>query len=91
MARHSAYSKACAQLGSLSRSDLMQLRSVIDDLLELIEKLDSSDVADSGAISGTARGHIEHKMINGYGPYAYLRVWRDGCLTSTYLGKVDQA
>jgi hypothetical protein len=40
-----------------------------------------------------AKGHIEEKTINGYGPYLYLRRWTESpvgkgkTLTSTYIGK----
>ena len=33
------------------------------------------------------KGYIEEKMINGCGPYLYLRYRDDGYLRSLYLGK----
>ena len=37
--------------------------------------------------SASMRGHFELKMINGCGPYAYLRWWSGGKHRSAYLGK----
>lgn len=36
-------------------------------------------------------GYIERKMINGCGPYLYLRYRVDGKLRSKYLGKEPQS
>lgn len=33
-------------------------------------------------------GYFEDKLINGYGPYRYLRFWQDGQRRSVYVGKV---
>jgi hypothetical protein len=34
------------------------------------------------------RGYYEEKVINGCGPYLYLRYWSGGKHRSIYLGKV---
>ncbi|PZD70804.1 hypothetical protein C1752_08946 [Acaryochloris thomasi RCC1774] len=34
-------------------------------------------------------GHIEKRMVNGCGPYKYLRWWEGGKHRAVYLGKAD--
>lgn len=80
--------KTLSTLGVLTRPELLKLREIIDDLLEIEDESDQA--ADSGAngkVKSVARGHIELKLIRGYGPYKYLRRWEGKKLTSTYLGK----
>ncbi|MCD4685956.1 MAG: hypothetical protein K8S97_08470 [Anaerolineae bacterium] len=70
---------AIAALQGLTRAELEQLRGVLSTLLS------------EGYLDTEPPGYIELKYItrNGkrYGPYKYRRVWVDGKLTSTYLGK----
>lgn len=63
-------------LGSLSPDEL---QSLADDLAALLSA--------EGLRDATPTGHIELKMINGYGPYKYLRRLEGGKLRSIYLGK----
>ena len=70
-----------------------QRREVIDALLTLDELTDDNDFPKSntndGNGGGTGRGSIERKMINGCGPYLYLRYWSGGKHRSVYLGKAE--
>ena len=74
------------QLDKLTEAELLEVRSIIDTLLE---------VKAYPSVSRSA-GHIEVKMISDkkrgktYGPYRYLRYWQDGKLLSRYLGKVEE-
>lgn len=43
-----------------------------------------------GGSKGSARGHIEAKIINGCGPYLYLRWWQGKRHRSFYLGKAPK-
>jgi len=78
-----------SQLGQLSRSDLQELAAVVATLLGATkeEEDDQVDDSDVGEVASVARGHIEAKLINGYGPYLYLRYWSGGHLRSKYIGK----
>jgi|JFJP01.1.fsa_nt_gi hypothetical protein len=67
-----------------------QRRELIDGLLaldELSEDSDRTPNTNDGNGGGTGRGSIERKMINGCGPYLYLRYWSGGKHRSIYLGK----
>ena len=85
-----ALEKALSTLGALSREELIMLRGIIDEVLaaDFDGQADGRERAEArpGSPDG-GQGHIELKMINGYGPYKYLRRWHKGSLTSTYLGK----
>ena len=70
---------------TLSPRELLELMAVVGGLLEATNPLKDS-VADA-----TTKGSIEWKMIpdkkrgKEYGPYPYLRYWKDGKLKSKYL------
>lgn len=63
-------------LGSLSPDELQHLA---DDIAALLGA--------EGLRETSPTGHVELKMINGYGPYKYLRRLEGGKLRSIYLGK----
>lgn len=69
------------QLGALNRADLEALRS------DIVALLSATDESPSDSLP---QGHIELKMINGYGPYKYLRRIENGKLRSIYLGRASQ-
>lgn len=88
--------KTIETLGVLSRAELTALQTVIADLLE-VGYLDPAG-AKKRANGTAAKGSIERRMVTKtlsdgtvkqYGPYLYLKTWRDGHLTSKYLGKAD--
>ena len=72
-----------ALLESLGRAQLERLSGLIAGRL-------AERAADQKQAGENHRGHIELKIINGYGPYAYRRHWQDGHLRSEYIGKVKQ-
>ena len=83
-----------AILDRLHRLTIPQLMDVQRRIVELLNQ--QPDDAESAAANQALQpreaptrsaGHIEEKYINGCGPYRYLRVWRNGKLTSKYLGK----
>ena len=91
----SAYQQITSKLGQLTHSELddlievaMVLREAMDKSPEEVHK-EFLKVAGEEVREGRKpkRGHVEQKLINGYGPYLYLRYWRGGKLRSTYLGK----
>lgn len=69
---------------ALDRSDLAELHAIIGGLLEATDK-------EALRVAGEKRGTIEWKKIpdkkrgKEYGPYPYLRYWKDGKLKSKYL------
>lgn len=78
---------------ALSDAELRQLQAGIDALLE-VRNLGDKEEAETpknrtlNLDNPKLRGSIEEKMINGCGPYRYLRWWSGGKHRSTYLGKV---
>lgn len=79
-----------SNLGQLSRGELEELSEMVAALLTATEPEEEEDdqVEDAGKPERpAARGHIEEKMINGYGPYLYLRYWQGKTLKSKYIGK----
>lgn len=88
MAKKTPFQTACATLGMLTEDELFELVRLIDELLYILEPSPESDIGgDEKDTQPGGRGHIELKMIRGFGPYAYLRRWKGKTLTSTYLGK----
>ena len=69
------------QLGALDTADLRALQADIAALLSATDESPSNTLP---------QGHIELKMINGYGPYKYLRRIENGKLRSIYLGRASQ-
>lgn len=82
--------KAFLTLGKLTADELQQLRGVIDALLDTGQGLEEQPPR--------AKGYREVKRItktlaDGTQKdyfYLYLRVWKDGKLTSRYLGKAGE-
>lgn len=80
---------------TLRLEDMMYLRDVLDALIEEQERLEAEPdewetkreekMSKTGARG--SRGNIELKMINGCGPYAYLRFRSGDVHHSFYLGK----
>ena len=80
-----------SQLGQLSRSELSELADMVAALLDATDDDEATDdqvEGDKPAKSG-AKGHKEWKMINGCGPYCYLRYWSGKTLKSKYIGKKE--
>lgn len=69
------------QLGALDPNDLQALQT---DIAAILSTLDDAPA------NTLPQGHIELKMINGYGPYKYLRRMEDGKLRSIYLGRASE-
>jgi hypothetical protein len=85
-----------SQALQLSRSDRAELMAVLQAYNEAEDKaaLAASDrerqkekALKRRGIRGGG-GSFEDKMINGYGPYRYLRYWYGKTHKSVYLGKV---
>lgn len=81
-----------SNLGQLSRGELEELGEMVAALLA-VAKPEGEEENDDDALDGekpsrpAARGHIEEKVINGCGPYLYLRYWQGKTLKSKYIGK----
>jgi hypothetical protein len=70
------------QASALSIEELKALANGVEGLLE--DAL--GEVDEFGKLRGQT-GHVERKMINGSGPYRYLRFWQGKTHRSVYLGK----
>jgi len=93
-----AFDEVTSRLGQLSQGELIELGDMVAALLDVpgvsrffapIEGEDDDQVADldRNGDKPAAKGHVEAKMINGYGPYLYLRYWQGKTLKSKYIGK----
>ena len=72
------------QAAQLCKPELEELLMALKALLEALEEPETE--ADERAVSGSRGGsRIEWKLINGYGPYPYLRFRKDGKYRSYYL------
>ena len=78
----------------LSLAELKLVREALDVLIECLEEEENlSEQSKKAVIKGQglgkrgSLGYIEKKMINGCGPYCYLRIKRGGIHHSFYLGK----
>lgn len=76
---------------TLSKSKLWELINALLALAEAVEESDRSlsTNGSNGGGSGITAGYIELKMINGCGPYRYLRFRSQGHYKSVYLGKAE--
>lgn len=91
----SPFDSVAGQLGALSRPELVELAAMVAALLDddgsLLAVLGKDDQVEAGADVGpakaAAKGHVEAKVINGCGPYLYLRYWSGKTLKSKYIGK----
>jgi hypothetical protein len=85
------------QAYQLPKTEIQRLAEALQALLEAIDVLEGVRVQQehetsqertlSLTKSKAIRGSIELKIINGCGPYAYLRYWSGGKHRSSYLGK----
>lgn len=82
-----------SRLGQLDRSELEELQDIVARFLAVLDpeeetNVDELDELEEAKTNGrVAKGHVEEKTINGYGPYLYLRYWQGKTLKSKYLGK----
>lgn len=97
-----SFDEVTSRLGQLSQSELVELGDMVAALLGVPgvsrffapnEEEDDDQVADleEKGNGKAAKGHIEAKMINGCGPYLYLRYWSGKTLKSKYIGKGKQS
>lgn len=91
--RQSPYLAVKGNLGQLTRSELQEVAYIVAGLLQALEDEDQpEDQVEGGEVeTKAARGHIELKIINGCGPYRYLRYWAGKTLKSHYLGKAKES
>ena len=72
---------------------LEEMKAIIDGLLAVQVAADPEEDKAPGTQSqqwGPRGGaYIERKLINGYGPYEYLRFKQEGKYKSVYVGKVN--
>ena len=91
----SAMKTITGSLAQLDRTELEELAAIVAALLDLQapEEAEEEEEPAPGAkqAASRAKGHIEEKMINGYGPYRYLRYWQGKTLKSQYIGKANSA
>ena len=96
-----SFDEVTSRLGQLSESELVELGDMVAALLGVpgvsrffaaTEEEDDDQVADldRNGDKPAAKGHVEAKMINGCGPYLYLRYWSGKTLKSKYIGKAKQ-
>ena len=74
-----------------SSEQLSEMLAIIGGLLDAQGIQCTSDVAEAPKSKrGRPRGsgYFEDKLINGHGPYRYLRFWQNGQRRSVYVGKV---
>ena len=86
------FDSVTSQLGALSRPELVELAAMVAALLD-DDEADEDKVetgADVGPAKAGAKGHVEAKVINGCGPYLYLRYWSGKTLKSKYIGKANK-
>lgn len=83
------------QAAALSPEELGELKVGIDALGSIERQNQQQDVekadpqVDEHSKPSNQQGYIEHKMINGCGPYRYLRFWVGRKHRSVYLGKAQ--
>ena len=87
------FTTVTANLGRLNRRQLEEVAAMVAGLLDVVDEEDAEATPLTSTKVGPAKsgqaGYIEHKTINGCGPYAYLRFWAGKTHKSTYLGKVE--
>lgn len=86
------FEEVTGRLGQLDRCELEELADIVAALLQATDEDNEDDdqVADDNSTRSGAKGHIEAKMINGCGPYLYLRYWQGKTLRSKYIGKAKE-
>jgi hypothetical protein len=74
-----------------NRGELEEMRAIIDAMLEADTvpepETEAENAGDSKPRGTRGGGYFEDKMINGCGPYRYLRYWLCGKRKSVYVGK----
>ncbi len=84
-----AFKSLVRSLDSLTDEELTDFDALLHGLIEAREDAVVEETtpapAKGNAAKKAARGHIEYKMINGYGPYKYLRYWQGKTLKSQYM------
>ena len=87
------FTTVTANLGRLNRRQLEEVAAMVAGLLDVVDEEDAEATPLTSTKVGPAKsgqtGYIEHKTINGCGPYAYLRFWAGKTHKSTSLGKVE--
>lgn len=97
-----SFDEVTSRLGQLSESELVELGDMVAALLGVpgvscffaATEEDDDDLVgdlDRNGDKPAAKGHVEAKMINGCGPYLYLRYWSGKTLKSKYIGKAKQS
>ena len=97
-----SFDEVTSRLGQLSQSELVELGDMVAALLGVpgvsrffaaTEEEDDDQVGDldRNGDKPAAKRHVEAKMINGCGPYLYLRYWSGKTLKSKYIGKAKQS
>jgi hypothetical protein len=91
-------SQIISQLPDLPGDDLQEIIAECMRLLDERRAGEPATAAPAAAAGQTndlqtaiAHGWVETKMVNGCGPYAYLRWWSGRSKKSKYLGKVKQS
>lgn len=102
--KKSSYQIITSNLAQLSETELLELREAVNALLEATsasppiesklrvktpEEVMRHSYEQAKAGQKPTKGYVEQKMINGYGPYLYLRFWHEGKLKSLYIGKKE--
>lgn len=82
-------------LDRLTDEELTDLDAILHGLIEaredaVAEETTPIEATGKATAKKGARGHIELKLINGYGPYKYLRYWQGKTLKSEYIGKAKK-
>lgn len=86
--KKTAFDTVTSNLGQLSRPELEELVEMVAALLAISKEKEAPvSTTEEKAEKAGAKGHIEAKMINGCGPYLYLRYWSGKTLKSKYIGK----
>ena len=97
-----SFDEVTSRLGQLSQSELVELGDMVAALLGVpgVSRFFAATEEDDDDLVGdldrngdkpAAKGHVEAKMINGCGPYLYLRYWSGKTLKSKYIGKAKQS
>lgn len=97
-----SFDEVTSRLGQLSESELVELGDMVAALLGVpgVSRFFAATEEDDDDLVGdldrngdkpAAKGHVEAKMINGCGPYLYLRYWSGKTLKSKYIGKAKQS
>lgn len=83
------------QAAELTLAELEELKAGIDALVaieqlqqQVLERQEKQELeVDQHGKPSNQQGYVEEKMINGCGPYRYLRFWSGKKHRSVYLGK----